>query len=64
MRVCEIVYPVSVCWCVQVVCPGRSLELTTQLGMAKLRAELEVAAAANVSDAEKEDVRGRLRSAK
>ena len=52
------------CAGVQVVCPGRSLELTTQLGMAKLRAELEVTAAANVSDAEKEDSRGRLRSAK
>lgn len=52
------------CAGVQVVCPGRSLELTTRLGMAKLRAELEVTAAANVSDAEKEDSRGRLRSAK
>lgn len=49
---------------VQVVCPGRSLELTTRLGMARLKAEMEAAAATDVSKMEREEARGRLKSAK
>ena len=61
--VCRCCQCVVVC-CVQVVSPGRSLELTTQLGMARMKAELEAKAAADPPKTDREEAQGRLRSAK